>query len=63
MELLEGKNININACDLCENVINILKENKEKALDSLMKPLYSIPIDLWHDVAEKILLQTYLQML
>lgn len=53
VELLEGKNININACDLCENVINILKENKEKALDSLMKPLYSIPIDLWHDVAEE----------
>lgn len=53
IELLEGKNIDVSSYDLSENVINILRDNKEKALDNLMKPLYSIDVDLWHDVAEE----------
>jgi len=53
VELIEGKNISIEGCSNSEEVIQILKENKEKAIDNLSKPLYSIDEDLWHDVIEE----------
>jgi 5'-nucleotidase len=53
VELIEGKNILIEGCSSSEDIIQILKENKEKAIDNLSKPLYSIDVDLWHDVIEE----------
>lgn len=53
VELIEGKNISIEGCSSSEDIIQILKENKEKAIDNLSKPLYSINVDLWHDVIEE----------
>ncbi len=53
VDLIEGKNISIEGCSSSEDIIQILKENKEKAIDNLSKPLYSIDVDLWHDVIEE----------
>lgn len=53
VKLIEGKNISIEGCSSSEDIIQILKENKEKAIDNLSKPLYSIDVDLWHDVIEE----------
>lgn len=51
--LLEAKNISIQDSDFNNDVINILKINKEKALDKLGTPLYNIDADLWHDIIEE----------
>lgn len=53
IKLLEGKNINIQDCEACGEIIDILKKNKEKAIDKLSEPLYNLEIDLWHDVVEE----------
>lgn len=53
VELIEGKNINVENCILCDEIINILKTNKEKAIDKLSVPLYKLERDLWHDVVEE----------
>jgi predicted acetyltransferase len=53
VELLEGKNIKIDQCFSDENIIDILKDNKEKAIVTLSKNLYNIDADLWHDVVEE----------
>lgn len=53
IELLEGRNISIEDCDCCQEVIDILKSNKEIAIENLSKPLYNIDTDLWHDVMEE----------
>ncbi|MBZ9685861.1 GNAT family N-acetyltransferase [Clostridium estertheticum] len=53
VELLEDKNIRIEECPNHEKIIDILKENKEKAIVSLSKNLYNIDVDLWHDVVEE----------
>lgn len=53
IEILEGKNINIEDCSASDKIIKVLSENKEKAIDNLSKPLYSINTDLWHDVVEE----------
>jgi 2',3'-cyclic-nucleotide 2'-phosphodiesterase (5'-nucleotidase family) len=53
VELLEGQNINIEDLGSCKEIIDILKTNKEKALDKLSTPLYDIAVDLWHDVIEE----------
>lgn len=53
IELLEGKNINIQNCKPCDEIINILKENKDRAIDKLSEPIYELERDLWHDVVEE----------
>ncbi|GFP75624.1 bifunctional metallophosphatase/5'-nucleotidase [Clostridium fungisolvens] len=52
-EIIEGKNINISNCEKCDDIIKVLKENKEKAIDKLSEPLYDLERDLWHDVVEE----------
>lgn len=51
--LLEGKNINIHQCRECNKIIDILKENKEKAINRLSEPFCKLERDLWHDVVEE----------
>jgi 2',3'-cyclic-nucleotide 2'-phosphodiesterase (5'-nucleotidase family) len=53
IELIEGKNINVEPCGPCDEIMNILKKNKEKAIDKLGVPIYKIESDLWHDVVEE----------
>jgi len=53
VELLEAKNIRTYECLFNEKIIDILKENKEKAIVTLSKNLYNIDVDLWHDVVEE----------
>ena len=53
VELLEGKNINIDQCFYDDRIIDILKANKEVAIVTLSKNLYNIDSDLWHDVVEE----------
>ncbi len=53
LELIEGENINVEKFDQSKEILDILRTNKEKAIDKLGKPLYSIHKDLWHDVAEE----------
>lgn len=53
IEIIEGKNISINNCEECDDVIKVLKKNKEKAIDKLSEPLYNLDRDLWHDVVEE----------
>lgn len=53
VKLLESSNINIEDVESDKDIINILKENKEKAIDNLSNHLYNIDDDLWHDVIEE----------
>lgn len=53
VKLLEGKNINIHHCKACDEIMDILKKNKEKAIDKLSEPIYELESDLWHDVVEE----------
>lgn len=47
-----GKNIKINE-EEDRDIISALKEGKKRAITFLGKPLYCIPMDLWHDVVEE----------
>lgn len=53
VHLLHGENINILDAKVCEGICDILKSNKEKAIDSLSEPICEIDQDLWHDVVEE----------
>ena len=53
VELLDDVNIKVEDCFLDEKIIDILKENKEKAIVNLSKYLYNIDVNLWHDVVEE----------
>lgn len=53
VELLEDQNIRTLECFSNEKIIDILKQNKEKAIVTLSKNLYNIDTDLWHDVVEE----------
>lgn len=53
VKLLESSNINIEDVESDGDIIKILKENKEKAIDNLSNHLYNIDADLWHDVIEE----------
>lgn len=53
IDISEGENINISNCKECDDIIKVLKENKEKAIDKLSEPLYELDRDLWHDVVEE----------
>lgn len=53
VELLEGENINVQNCEPNNEIMNILKNNKMKAIDKLSEPIYELDSDLWHDVVEE----------
>ncbi len=53
VELLGGKNVAIQQENGCNEIIDIIKRNKEKAIDHLSEPLYTLEKDLWHDVTEE----------
>lgn len=60
LEINEGKvkllnSFTLSSIDVAkdEQVVSILKRNKEKAIDVLSQPLYTIPQALWHDVLEE----------
>ncbi len=60
LEINEGKVKLLNSSTLSsidvakdEQVVSILKRNKEKAIDVLSQPLYTLPQALWHDVLEE----------
>ncbi len=52
-KLIEGENIKIENCIPSEEIIDLLKKNKEKAIDKLSVPIYKLERDLWHDVVEE----------
>lgn len=53
IEVLESRNIDVQECVPCNEIIDILKENKEKAIDKLSESLYDLEADLWHDIVEE----------
>ncbi|MHB8131816.1 MAG: bifunctional metallophosphatase/5'-nucleotidase [Mobilitalea sp.] len=53
VELITGENINVLSCKASDKIMDILKENKEKAIDKLSKPLYTLGSEVWHDVVEE----------
>lgn len=60
LEINEGKvkllnSSTVSSIDVAkdEQVVSILKRNKEKAINVLSQPLYTLPQALWHDVLEE----------
>lgn len=53
VSLISGQNMNIEELDMDEDIIKVLRKNKEIALNNLSIPLYNIKEDLWHDVIEE----------
>ncbi|WP_242985429.1 bifunctional metallophosphatase/5'-nucleotidase [Vallitalea okinawensis] len=52
--LLESaENISIKGVGADEGIVSLLKDNKERAIEYMSKPLYTIEEDLWHDVMEE----------
>ncbi|GGH81238.1 2',3'-cyclic-nucleotide 2'-phosphodiesterase (5'-nucleotidase family) [Pullulanibacillus pueri] len=50
VKLLDSKTIATADIPISEQVTSIVKKNKEKAIEVLSQPLYSIQEPLWHDV-------------
>lgn len=53
VELLRGETIATGSSPIDKEVVTILKENKEKAIDVLSRSLYKLDQPLWHDVIEE----------
>jgi 2',3'-cyclic-nucleotide 2'-phosphodiesterase (5'-nucleotidase family) len=53
VELLHSATLTTEQVKEDNRVVAILKDNKEKAIESLSKPLYGISQPLWHDVLEE----------
>ncbi|MFP3321638.1 5'-nucleotidase C-terminal domain-containing protein [Planococcus sp. SIMBA_160] len=53
VELLRSATYPTKDAQLDSEVLDILKDNKAKALASLGRPLYKLPKPLWHDVIEE----------
>lgn len=53
VELLHSATLTTEQVKEDKRVVAILKDNKEKAIESLSMPLYSISQPLWHDVLEE----------
>lgn len=51
--LLSGETIDVSCCKPDDGILQLLKENKEKAIEVLSEPLYEIDRDLWHDITEE----------
>ncbi|MCA0149288.1 5'-nucleotidase C-terminal domain-containing protein [Rossellomorea vietnamensis] len=53
VELIRGETISTQPFAPDQEVIDILKRNKEKAIEVLSRPLYTLDRPLWHDVMEE----------
>lgn len=53
VELLHSATISSKDADKDEQILSILKKNKEKAIEVLSEPLYKLSKALWHDVMEE----------
>jgi 2',3'-cyclic-nucleotide 2'-phosphodiesterase (5'-nucleotidase family) len=53
VELIEGNNINVNQCKESKEILDIIKKNKEKAIDKLSESFCKVERDIWHDVVEE----------
>ena len=53
VKLIEGSNIDIHQCKESDEVLELIKRNREKAIDILSVPFCKIEKDLWHDVVEE----------
>ncbi|UXH46041.1 5'-nucleotidase C-terminal domain-containing protein [Rossellomorea vietnamensis] len=53
VELIRGETISTKPFPADQEVIDILKDNKEKAIEALSRPLYTLDWPLWHDVMEE----------
>lgn len=53
VQLIEGRNINVTMCEPSEDIIDLVKQNKEKAIDKLSSPLFTIDRDIFHDIVEE----------
>jgi 5'-nucleotidase len=53
VELIDSKTLSTKDVPMDEGVLDILRNNKEKAIENLSKPLYSLSRPLWHDVIEE----------
>lgn len=53
IESFNGYNIPVQDMPYDEEIMNLIQENREKAIDNLSTPLYMIDRDLWHDVMEE----------
>lgn len=53
VELLHSATLTTEQVKEDKRVVAILKDNKEKAIETLSKPLYNISQPLWHDVLEE----------
>lgn len=53
VDLLYSQNLATKDAHRDEGVLSILKRNKEKAIEVLSEPLYTIETPLWHDVLEE----------
>lgn len=53
VELVRSVNLSTDSSEVDQGIANILKENKEKAIEVLSRPLYTVDQPLWHDVIEE----------
>lgn len=53
IQLVQGINIKIDKVEPSNEIVEILKKNKNIAVEKLSKPMYKIEEDLWHDVVEE----------
>ncbi|WP_144510274.1 bifunctional UDP-sugar hydrolase/5'-nucleotidase [Bacillus sp. FJAT-22090] len=53
VKLLHSATISSKDVDKDEQILSLLKINKEKAIEVLSEPLYKLPKALWHDVMEE----------
>jgi len=51
--LVHSETISTKGMEIDEQVTSILKENKEKAIEALSRPLFTLYKPLWHDVIEE----------
>ncbi|GKX66766.1 bifunctional metallophosphatase/5'-nucleotidase [Inconstantimicrobium mannanitabidum] len=53
VKLIDGENIKVETFDMNEDITDILKRDKEIAIENLSEPLYKLDKTLWHDVMEE----------
>jgi 5'-nucleotidase len=53
IELIRGETISTKSSPVDQKVADILKKNKEIAIEVLSRPLYTLDRSLWHDVIEE----------
>lgn len=53
VQLIEGRNINVTMCEPSGEIIDLVKKNKEKAIDNLSLPLFTIDRHIYHDIVEE----------